>query len=52
MELLSKIFPIFVASFRKGWLHRGELLGFNPSENLENSSSMGKGLRGCSRVLS
>ncbi len=48
MERLSEIFPIFAPSVVKNWRHRGELLGFNPSENLENSRSMGKGLRSCS----
>ncbi len=52
MEQFSKIFPIFAAPVVKNWRHRGELLCFNPSENLENSCSMGKGLRGCSSCSS
>ncbi len=42
MEQLSKFFPIFVASFRKEWQHRGELLSFDPPVNLENSCEWGK----------
>ena len=33
--------------FEKEPRHRGELLSFNPSENLENSSDKGKSLKGC-----
>jgi hypothetical protein len=45
MEQLSKKNPIFGASFRKEWLHRGEQLSFDPSENLENSSMRAKSLK-------
>ena len=38
MLQLSKKCSIFVASVEKDWRHRGELLSFDPSENLENSS--------------
>jgi hypothetical protein len=38
MLQLSKKCSIFVASVEKDWRHRGELLNFDPSENLENSS--------------
>lgn len=42
MLQLSKKMPIFVPSGEKYWRHRGELLSFDPSENLENSSDKGK----------
>ena len=35
----SEKMPIFVPSVEKDWRHRGELLSFDPSENLENSST-------------
>jgi len=39
MEQLSKIIPIFEASFVNNIrLHRGERLSFDPSENLQNST--------------
>ena len=47
MLQLSEIMPIFVPSVEKDWRHRGELLSFDPSENLENSSDKGKSLKGC-----
>ena len=47
MLQLSKIMLIFVPSFGKRRRHRGELLSFDPSENLENSSDKGKSLKGC-----
>ena len=37
MELLSKKILIFASLFQQGQRHRGELFGFEPSENLENS---------------
>ena len=38
MAQLSKLFPIFVASFGEmDGRHRGEQLCFDPSVNLENS---------------
>ena len=36
--------PIFVAPFNER-RHRGELLSFDPSENLENSSTRAKSLK-------
>lgn len=49
MMQLSEIMLNFVASFVNNIRqHRGELLSFYPSENLENSSGMGKSLKGCS----
>ncbi len=42
MELLSKIFITFASLFHEGQQHRGELFGFEPSENLENSMCTGK----------
>lgn len=47
MLQLSEIMPIFAPSVEKDWRHRGELLSFDPSENLENSSDKGKSLKGC-----
>ena len=47
MLQLSEKLLIFATSFRKEWRHRGELLSFDPSENLENSSDKGKSLKGC-----
>ena len=45
MEQVSRKMPIFVPWFRKRQRHRGELLSFDPSENLENSSMRAKGLK-------
>ena len=45
MIQLSKKLLIFAPSVETDWRHRGELLSFDPSENLENSSSMGKSLK-------
>lgn len=42
MELLSKKILIFASLFQQGQRHRGELFGFEPSENLENSMCTGK----------
>ncbi len=42
MLQLSEIIPIFVPSVEKDWRHRGELLSFDPSENLENSKYKGE----------
>ena len=39
---LSEKMPIFVPWFRKSPRHRGELLSFDPLENLENSMCMGE----------
>jgi len=38
MIQLSKKLLTFVPSVETDWQHRGELLSFDPSENLENSS--------------
>jgi len=38
--------------FRKSPRHRGELLSFDPLENLENSSVRVKSLKGCSSCSS
>ena len=46
MYVLFKM-TIFAMWFEKEPRHRGELLSFNPSENLENSSDKGKSLKGC-----
>lgn len=45
MDGNSKIIVIFAQSRYVRDLHRGKLLSFDPSENLENSSSMGKSLK-------
>ena len=47
MIRLSGKMPIFVLWFRKNPRHRGELLSFDPPENLENSSVRVKSLKGC-----
>ena len=47
MLQLSEIMPIFVPSVEKDWRHRGELLSFDPSENLENSKYAGEKSEGC-----
>ena len=39
MIQLSKKLLTFVQSVETDWQHRGELLSFDPSENLENSST-------------
>ena len=52
MIQLSKKNPIFVASFRKEWLHRGELISFDPQENLENSTCTGEKSESCSSCSS
>jgi len=44
-EIMLNVVASFVNNIRQ---HRGELLSFYPSENLENSSGMGKSLKGCS----
>ena len=38
MIQLSKKMLTFVPSVETDWQHRGELLSFDPSENLQNSS--------------
>ena len=44
---LSTKMLIFAPSFRKEWRHRGELLGFDPSENLEKSKYKGEKFDWC-----
>lgn len=43
----SEKMPIFVPSVEKDWRHRGELLSFDPSENLENSKYKGEKSESC-----
>ena len=47
MLQLSKLIPIFATWFSKDPRHRGELLSFDPSENLENSKLYGKKSESC-----
>ena len=47
MLQLSENMPIFVPSVEKDWRHRGELLSFDPSENLENSKYKGEKSESC-----
>ena len=48
MLQLSEKMPIFVPSLREnGDIHRGELLSFDPSENLENSKYKGEKSESC-----
>ena len=47
MLQLSKIMPIFAASVEKDWRHRGELLSFDPLENLQNSTCTGEKSESC-----
>ena len=47
MLQLSEKMPIFVPSVQKDWRHRGELLSFDPSENLENSKYKGEKSESC-----
>ena len=51
MLQLSKIMLIFVPSVEKDWRHRGELLSFDPSVNLENSSMRAKSLKAASPAV-
>lgn len=51
MELLSKKILIFASLFHQGQRHRGELFGFEPSENLENSMCTGKRSESCSPAV-
>jgi len=48
MLQLSKIMLIFVPSFGKRRRHRGELLSFDPLENLQNSTYV---IMGCCRPV-
>jgi len=52
MEQVSRKMLIFVAWFRKKLRHRGELLSFDPSENLENSTCTGERSESCSSCSS
>ena len=47
MLQLSVKMPIFVPSVETDWRHRGELLSFDPSENLENSKYKGEKFESC-----
>ena len=51
MLQLSEKLLIFALSVEKDWQHRGELLSFDPSENLENSSDKGKSLKAASPAV-
>ena len=51
MIQLSKNLLTFVPSVETDWQHRGELLSFDPSENLENSMRMGKSLKAASPAV-
>ena len=52
MLQLSKLLPIFVPSFVNNLRrHRGELLSFDPSVNLENSSMRAKSLKAASPAV-
>jgi hypothetical protein len=46
LQLLEKM-PIFVPSVEKDWQHRGELLSFDPLENLQNSTCTGEKSESC-----
>ena len=52
MEQVSKKMLIYVPWFRKKLRHRGELLNFDPSENLENSTCTGEKTESCSSCSS
>ena len=47
MIQLSKKLLIFALSVEKDWQHRGELLSFDPSENLDNSTYAGEKSESC-----
>ena len=47
MIQLSKKMLTFVPSVETDWQHRGELLSFDPSENLENSTYAGEKSESC-----
>ena len=51
MEFLLKIFLIFASLFHTEQRHKGELFGFEPSENLENSTCTGKRSESCSPAV-
>ena len=47
MLQLSEKMLIFVPSVEKDWRHRGELLSFDPLENLQNSKYKGDKFESC-----
>ena len=47
MLQLSVKMPIFAPSVEKDWRHRGELLSFDPLENLQNSKYKGEKSESC-----
>ena len=47
MIQLSEKMSIFASSVEEDWQHRGELLSFDPSENLENSKYKGEKSESC-----
>ena len=47
MNQLSSSMRIFAASVEKDWRHRGEILSFDPSENLENLKYKGEKSESC-----
>lgn len=48
----SEKMPIFVPSVETDWRHRGELLSFDPLENLQNSKYAGEKSESCSSCSS
>ena len=52
MEQNSENLSIFVPWFSKKPRHRGELLSFDPSENLQNSKYAGEKFESCSSCSS
>ena len=52
MIQLSKKLLIFAPSVETDWRHRGELLSFDPSENLQNSKYAGEKSESCSSCSS
>jgi len=44
---LSEKMLIFAPSVEKDWQHRGELLSFDPLENLQNSTCTGEKSESC-----
>ena len=52
MIQLSKKLLTFAPSVETDWRHRGELLSFDPSENLQNSKYAGEKSESCSSCSS
>ena len=50
LQLLEKML-IFAPSVEKNWRHRGELLSFDPLENLQNSSVRVRSLKAASPAV-